>query len=85
MLLFRLAAVLFRSLFLPRSVLFLEIVALRHQLTVLQRSAKRPRLRQSDRILWVWLPRIWPGWRSGLLIVKPQDRPLAATPQRASA
>ena len=39
-----------RSLLLPRSDLLFENVALRHQLTVLQRSAKRPRLRQSDRI-----------------------------------
>ena len=60
-----------RSLLLPRSDLLFENVALRHQLTVLQRSAKRPRLRQSDRILWAWLSTIWPSWRSCLVIVKP--------------
>ena len=60
-----------RSLLLPRSALLFENVALRHQLTVLQRSAKRPRLRQSDRILWAWLLRLWPEWRSCLVIVKP--------------
>jgi len=52
MLLLRLAAALLRSLFLPRSVLLLENAALRHQLSVLNRTTKRPRLRQSDRILW---------------------------------
>jgi putative transposase len=72
MLLFQLAAALFRSLFLPRSVLLLENIALRHQLSVLQRTAKRPRLKQSDRIFWVWLSQIWPDWRSCLVIVKPQ-------------
>jgi len=49
--LLRLAAAMVRSLLLPHSVLLLENAALRHQLSVLQRSAKRPRLKQSDRIL----------------------------------
>lgn len=48
-----------------------ENVALRHQLTVLQRSIRRPRLRRRDRIFWVWLSRLWAGWRSGLVIVQP--------------
>lgn len=38
----------------------LEIVALRHQLDVLQRNAKRPRLQPSDRALWAILCRILP-------------------------
>ena len=45
-------------------------MALRHQLAVLQRSSKRPRLRQCDRILG--LSRLWANWRSCLVIVKPQ-------------
>jgi len=72
MLLFRLVAALLRSLFLPRSVLLLENAALRHQLSVLQRTATRPRLKACDRLFWVWLSRIWSGWRSCLVIVKPQ-------------
>jgi len=48
-----------------------ENLALRHQLGILQRSVKRPKLRQRDRILWVWLSRLWPNWHSCLLIVKP--------------
>ena len=49
----------------------LENVALRHQLAVLQRSVPRPRLRRRDRIFWLWLARLWAGWRDSLLIVKP--------------
>jgi len=48
LLLLRLAPALLRSLFLSHSVLLLENVVLRHQLSVLQRSATRPRLRQAD-------------------------------------
>jgi putative transposase len=51
-----------------------ENIALRHQLTVLQRSQKpkRPVLKPTDRCLWVWLSRMWSGWRSALIIVKPE-------------
>src|SRR2546426_10215803 len=50
-----------------------EIIALRHQLTVLQRNQpKRLVLNRGDRCLWVWLSRMWSGWRSALLIVKPE-------------
>ena len=38
---------------------------------VLQRSVGRPRLARWDRILWVWLSRIWAGRRSSLVIVQP--------------
>src|SRR2546428_7979237 len=41
-----------------------EILALRHQLAVLQRSTpRRPRLRPIDRLLWVLLSNVWPNWR----------------------
>jgi putative transposase len=50
-----------------------EIIALRHQLTVLQRTPypKRVLLNRTDRWFWVWLSRLWSGWRSALIIVKP--------------
>ena len=57
--------------FKSRAVLQLENLALRHQLGVLQRSVKRPKLAPPDRLLWVWLCAVWSGWRSALLIVKP--------------
>ncbi len=59
--------------FRSRLALHAEILALRHQLNVLRRSTDaRRKLRPSDRVLWVWLSRIWPDWRSALLIVKPE-------------
>ena len=47
-----------------------EVLALRHQLGVLQRQApKRPRLSRADRFLWVVLSRVWPNWRHAVQIV----------------
>jgi putative transposase len=60
-----------RAIFASRAAIAAENLALRHQLGVLQRSVKRPRLRQRDRIFWVWLSRLWPDWRDSLAIVKP--------------
>jgi len=49
-----------------------EILALRHQLAVLQRQApRRPRLGYADRFLWVVLSRVWPNWRHAVQIVTP--------------
>jgi hypothetical protein len=51
----------------------IEILALRHQLAVLQRQTnKRASLRTGDRLLWVMLSRLWGQWRSSLVIVKPE-------------
>ncbi len=51
-----------------------EIIALRHQLTVLQRTEKPKRLilKPIDRCLWAWLSRLWSEWPSALIIVKPE-------------
>src|SRR5271169_848842 len=55
-----------------RAAVELENLALRHQVGVLQRSArKRPRLTPVDRLFWVWLSRSWSDWRSVLAIVQP--------------
>ncbi len=63
-----------RAGFRTRAALQTEVFALRHQLLVSQRSnhGRRVRLRATDRILWVWLSRLWAGWRSALVIVKPE-------------
>jgi transposase InsO family protein len=55
-----------------RRALALENLALRHQLAVLQRAAPHPRLRRSDRLLWVLLSRLWNGWAYALLLFKPE-------------
>jgi putative transposase len=46
-------------------------LALRHQLAVYKRTATRPTLRRTDRLFWVWLARVWAGWRRPLVIVTP--------------
>jgi transposase InsO family protein len=68
----RLIFALLRACFAPRTALVAENVALRQQLAVLQVSMKRPKLRKRDRLFWVWLSRLWSGWRSCLMIVKPE-------------
>jgi putative transposase len=61
------------SIFRSRAALQLENLALRHQIGILQRSArKRPKLTPADRLLWVALSPIWRDWRSALAIVKPE-------------
>ncbi len=58
------------SLFRSRLSLQVEILALRHQLTVYQRSIRRPRVRPSDRLFWSWLARRWARWREALVFVQ---------------
>jgi putative transposase len=57
-----------------RAALHAEILALRYQLLVLQRSKRshRVQLGVADRIFWAWLSQLWSGWRSSLVIVKPE-------------
>ncbi len=55
-----------------RAVLELENLALRHQLHVLHRQRPgRPRLITIDRLLWVWLYRLWPRCLDTIVLVKP--------------
>jgi len=58
--------------FKSRAALQLENLALRHQLGVLRRSVKRPKLTSADRLLWTWLCEVWSDWQSALVIVKPE-------------
>jgi hypothetical protein len=49
----------------------LEILALRHQLQVVNRSrSQRLPLTQADRMLGVWLSKLWDRWRDVIVIVK---------------
>ena len=61
------------SCFQSRACLQVENLALRHQINVLRRGGRRRLpLKPGDRLLWVWLSRLWTGWRSALVIVKPE-------------
>jgi putative transposase len=51
---------------------YVEILALRHQLTVLRRTNQRASLSTADRLVWVVFLRAWARWRSALVIVKPE-------------
>src|SRR5262245_64850307 len=52
-----------------RRDLLLETLALRHQLSVLARSNRR--FRRSDRLFWLLLRWLWPGWREPLVLIQP--------------
>src|ERR1035437_4054833 len=55
-----------------RASLELELIALRHPVAVLPRQ--RPgqlRLFSTDRLLWVWLYRVWPQVLNAMVLVKP--------------
>jgi len=55
-----------------RASLELELVALRHQVAVLRRQRKgRLQLFSTDRLLWVWLYRIWPQALNAMVLVRP--------------
>jgi hypothetical protein len=54
-----------------RGSLALENLALRQQLATYARLQQRPRLKPEERVFWVALSRIWEGWRSPLVLVKP--------------
>jgi hypothetical protein len=65
------ASVLARR-FRSRAVVELENLALRHQLHVLRRQRPgRLRLFPIDRLLWVWLYRLWPRCLDTMVLVKP--------------
>jgi hypothetical protein len=50
-----------------------EIIMLRHQLNVLRRRARpKPRLAVADRLLFVWLYRLFPSVLNAVTIIQPQ-------------
>src|SRR5262245_52036407 len=58
-------------IFIGHRQLALENLALRHQLAVYKRTVTRPRLRRTDRLLWIALARVWAGWKDSLVMVTP--------------
>ena len=61
-----------RAFLARRANLALENLALRQQLAIINRRAALPRLRNRDRFFWVTISKLWPNWRSALLIVHPE-------------
>ena len=59
------------ALFLSRSELLAENLALRQQVCALKRERSRPPLDDVDRAFRVALRAFWPGWASRLIIVDP--------------
>lgn len=59
-------------IFRRRHDLALEVLALRDQAMVLKRQTRHPRLRRSDRYLWLMLMRVWRNWRNPLIILEPE-------------
>jgi hypothetical protein len=62
----------FSGFFHSRHNLLLENLALRQQLCVLKRRYPQPRFLVSDKLFWVILRRLWPGWKRTLVLVQPE-------------
>src|SRR5260370_7578059 len=63
---------IFAFRFRSRASLELKLIALQHQLAILRRQRPgRPLLSSLDRLLWVWLYRIWPQVVDAMVLVKP--------------
>jgi len=60
------------ALCMPKAGLVAENLLLRQQLLILQRKPARPRLKNSDRLIWILACRVFSGWREPLLVVKPE-------------
>src|SRR5262249_31557460 len=56
----------------PKALLIADNLCLRQQLLVLQRRMPRPRLEDADRRFWILACRWFSGWRTSLLVVKPE-------------
>lgn len=56
-----------------RRHLLLENLALRQQLAVLARRRPQPRFSAPDKLFWIVLCRLWPGWRKALILVQPDS------------
>jgi transposase InsO family protein len=60
------------ALFRSREEQVVVEMALRQQLAVYAHKRPRPRLSPLDRTFWVVLARLWPRWRSVLVVVHPE-------------
>jgi hypothetical protein len=70
--LLRLLPEMLKLLFRNRHDILLENLALRQQLVIYQRSVKHPKLKPQDRMILVWLSRVYAKWRESLVVVSPE-------------
>ena len=56
----------------PKALLIADNLCLRQPRLVLQRRMPRPRHEDADRRFWILACRWFSGWRTSLLIVKPE-------------
>jgi putative transposase len=68
----RLFSILASRLFRSRRDLLLENLALRQQIAALNRRHPHPRFGSADRLFWTMLRRLWPSWKTALVLVTPE-------------
>ncbi len=56
--------------YVQRKILVL-VITQRNQIIVLKRSVKRPKIKERDRLFWMFLSKTWTDWKDHLVIVKP--------------
>lgn len=61
----------FRLLFKSNQGLILENLMLRQQLNIYKRKNKKPTFENIDRIILIWMSKVFSNWKSALVIVKP--------------
>ncbi|MCP5005867.1 MAG: hypothetical protein GY941_18310 [Planctomycetes bacterium] len=47
-------------------------LALHQQLIVMNRSIKRPQIKNKDRLFWIILYLFWNSWQESLIVLKPE-------------
>jgi putative transposase len=72
LLLFRLLGAAIFCLSRSRRDLVLEVLTLRQQLAVLKRRKPQPRFSFLDQLFWVFASKVWPNWKSALILVTPE-------------
>jgi hypothetical protein len=55
-----------------RWALYLQGLALQHQVAVSKQTVRRPRLSPTDRVFCSWLSCLWSGWQDVLTFVQPR-------------
>ena len=60
------------AFFKNQSALAIENLALRQQLHIYHHSKKRPKIRLSDRLFWIFISQFWQNWKDVLIVISPK-------------